>query len=53
MGNSDMKKPRHSEQIAIIIIENQVWVGRVSQGEPFLVKLEASLQRGTRDSYWL
>ena len=56
MEGLDMKKLRHSEQIAIIIIENWVWVGRVSPGKPFLAKLEAceaSLQRGTHDSDWL
>ena len=30
-----------------------MWVGRVSPGKPFVVKLEVSLQRGTHDSYWL
>ena len=53
MENSDTKKLRHLGQIAIIIIENRLWLGRVSPGKPFLVKLEASLQRVTHDSYQL
>ena len=44
---------KHSEQIAIIIIESRVWVGRVKPGKPFLVNLEVSLQRGTHNSCWL